>query len=290
MTVWQTTRFQIDLSQPRIMGIVNVTPDSFSDGGDCVDPQQAIAHAESLIQGGAHILDVGGESTRPGAAPVSAADEWSRIGPVLKELLTWRVPISVDTYKPSIMQRALDMGVDIINDVWALRRTDDAGLRADTVVSNHPNCGVCLMHMHREPATMQVTPMEGDVVHQVRDFLHVHAQALLEQGVSRQRVVLDYGIGFGKTVEQNCALLARQNTLLALGFPLLAGWSRKSTLGAITGHDNAKDRLAASLAAALMAVERGARVLRVHDVLATADALKVWQAVAGVKVDSSTIN
>jgi dihydropteroate synthase len=287
MTVWQTARFHIDLAQPRIMGIVNVTPDSFSDGGDLANAGMAIAHAESLINAGAHILDVGGESTRPGATPVSEADEWARIEPVLKAAVSWQVPISVDTYKPSIMQGALDMGVDIINDVWALRRVNDKGLSAETVVAAHPSCGVCLMHMHLEPTTMQIAPMVGDVVPQVRDFLKTRAESLQQLGVSPNRVVLDYGIGFGKTVEQNCALLDRQHELLALGFPLLAGWSRKSTLGKITGYDNAKDRVAASVAAALMAVERGARIVRVHDVQATADALKVWQAVVSPKLSQS---
>jgi dihydropteroate synthase len=287
MTVWQTARFHIDLAQPRIMGIVNVTPDSFSDGGDLANAGMAIAHAESLINAGAHILDVGGESTRPGATPVSEADEWARIEPVLKAAVSWQVPISVDTYKPSIMQGALDMGVDIINDVWALRRVNDKGLSAETVVAAHPSCGVCLMHMHLEPTTMQIAPMVGDVVPQVRDFLKTRAESLQQRGVSPNRVVLDYGIGFGKTVEQNCALLDRQHELLALGFPLLAGWSRKSTLGKITGYDNAKDRVAASVAAALMAVERGARIVRVHDVQATADALKVWQAVVSPKLSQS---
>ena len=278
-TVWQTTRFDIDLAQPRIMGIVNVTPDSFSDGGDLAHAPQAIAHAESLLKAGADILDVGGESTRPGAVPVSAVVEWARIEPVINAALNWQVPISVDTYKPEIMQRALDLGVDIVNDVWALRRHDAMGLSAEDVVAAHPGCGVCLMHMHLEPSTMQAAPMTGDAVVQVRDFLKSRVDVLLERGVSSQRLVLDYGIGFGKTVEQNCDLLARQKELLALGLPLLAGWSRKSTLGKITGHDTPKDRVSASLAAALMAVERGARVVRVHDVQATADALKVWQAV-----------
>ncbi len=277
--VWQTTRFGIDLAQPRIMGIVNVTPDSFSDGGDLAHAPQAIAHAEALLKAGAHILDVGGESTRPGAVPISAAVEWTRIKPVINAALSWQVPISVDTYKPEIMQRALDLGVDIVNDVWALRRHDAMGLSAEDVVVAHPSCGVCLMHMHLEPSTMQVAPMTGDAVTQVRDFLKSRVDVLLGRGVSTQRLVLDYGIGFGKTVEQNCDLLARQQVLLSLGLPLLAGWSRKSTLGKITGHDTPKDRVSASLAAALMAVERGARVVRVHDVLATADALKVWQAV-----------
>lgn len=277
--VWQTSRFRIDLSQPRIMGIVNVTPDSFSDGGECANAQQAIAHAEALLAMGADILDVGGESTRPGAAPVSAAEEWARIQPIIQAAVGWQVPISVDTYKPEIMQQALDMGVDIVNDVWALRKTNAQGLHAENVVAAHPSCGVCLMHMHLEPSTMQIAPMQGDAVVQVHDFLKSRAASLLNKGVSPERVVLDYGIGFGKTVEQNCALLLKQEVLLGLGFPLLAGWSRKSTLGKITGHDQPKDRVAASVAAALMAVERGARIVRVHDVQATADALKVWRAV-----------
>lgn len=277
--MWQTSRFCVDLATPQVMGIVNVTPDSFSDGGDSASARQAIAHAEHLIQEGAHILDIGGESTRPGAQPVSAELEWARIGPVIQAAIDWQVPISVDTYKPEIMQQALDLGVDIVNDVWALRRQDPDGLCAESVVANHPNCGVCLMHMHLDPTTMQVSPMRGDVVEQVRDFLDARAQALRSRGVNAQRIVLDYGIGFGKTVSQNCALLAHQHDMLQLGYPLLAGWSRKSTLGKIVGLDNPKDRLAASVAAALMAVERGARVLRVHDVKATVDALKVWQAV-----------
>jgi dihydropteroate synthase len=184
------------------------------------------------------------------------------------------VPVSVDTYKPELMQAVLDAGADIVNDIWALRRGD-----ALRVVAAHPRCGVCLMHMHRDPQTMQVAPMEGDVLPDVVDFLRARAEALTALGVARERIVLDPGIGFGKTVAQNLSLLTRQAELLPLGFALLAGWSRKSTLGAVTGRELPADRVAASVAAAVLAVERGARVVRVHDVRETVDALKVWQAI-----------
>lgn len=275
---WQTTRFRIDLSRPRVMGIVNVTPDSFSDGGTHADASAALRHAEALLREGADLLDIGGESTRPGAPPVLLADELARVLPVVREAVRLGVPISIDTYKPEVMAACLDLGADIVNDVWALRRTGDDGRSAEAVVAAHPDCGVCLMHMHRQPQDMQVRPMAGDAVPQVRDFLAGRAAALQAQGVARDRIVLDYGIGFGKTVDQNLDLLARQRELLALGYPLLAGWSRKSTLGRITGQDVAAERVAASVAAALMAVERGARIVRVHDVAPTVQALKVWMA------------
>lgn len=271
--IWQTSRFDIDLTQPRVMGIVNVTPDSFSDGGQHAGTPAALRHCEQLLRDGAHVLDIGGESTRPGSPAVPLAEELARVLPVIREARRLAVPISVDTYKPEVMLAALDAGADIVNDIWALRRGD-----ARQVVSGHPRCGVCLMHMHRDPQTMQVAPMEGDVLPGVGAFLREHAQALLAAGVARERIVLDPGIGFGKTVAQNLSLLSRQAELLGLGFPLLAGWSRKSTLGAVTGHQEPADRVAASVAAALLAVERGARVVRVHDVRETVDALKVWQA------------
>jgi dihydropteroate synthase len=276
---WQTTRFAIDLSQPRVMGIVNVTPDSFSDGGQHAQTTAALRHAEVLLRQGADLLDIGGESTRPGAEPVPLAVERERILPVLREVLRWGVPISVDTYKPEIMAECLALGVDIVNDVWALRQRSGE-LSAEAVVAQHPSCGVVLMHMHREPQDMQLAPMVGDAVPQVRDFLAARAQALRQRGVAAARIVLDYGIGFGKTVEQNLDLLAQQHVLLALGYPLLAGWSRKSTLGRLTGVDQPADRLGASVAAALLAVQRGARIVRVHDVAATVQALKVWQALS----------
>lgn len=277
---WQTSRFRIDLSRPQVMGIVNVTPDSFSDGGRHIDPRAALRRCEQLVGEGADILDIGGESTRPGAAPVSPAEELARIEPVIRGALTLGVPVSVDTFKPEVMQRVLDWGVDIINDVRALQEAGSA-----LVVARHGSCGVCLMHMHRDPQSMQLAPMEGDAVPVVRAFLAQAAARLQVLGVDHARIVLDPGIGFGKTVAQNCALLARQRALADLGFPLLVGWSRKSTLGAITAVDGVATppaaRLLPSVAAALLAVERGAAVVRVHDVRETVQALRVWQACSG---------
>ena len=270
--IWHTTRFAIDLLRPRIMGIVNATPDSFSDGGHYSTVSQALRHCEQLVRDGADILDIGGESTRPGSPPVSLAEELARVLPVVREVVRLGVPVSVDTCKPEVMQQVLDLGIDIINDVWALRRTGAA-----QVVAGHSACGICLMHMHRDPQTMQSAPMEGDAVPQVLSFLKRSALDLQALGVDRQRIVLDYGIGFGKTVEQNFALLARQDELLVLGYPLLAGWSRKSSLGAVTGLD-VDQRLLPSVAAALLAFERGAHVVRVHDVRETVQALAVWTA------------
>ncbi len=269
---WQTTRFQIDLAQPRIMGIVNLTPDSFSDGGQALAPADALRRCESLLRDGAHILDLGAESTRPGAAALPLDDELARLLPVLKAAVTLGVPISVDTYKPAVMQAALDLGADIVNDIWALRQPG-----AEAVVAGHPACGVCLMHMHREPQTMQAEPMAGDVVPQVLAFLTRRVQALQLRGVARERITVDPGIGFGKTVAQNFHLLAQQQALLATGCAVLAGWSRKSSLGAVTGLDVA-ERLLPSVVAAVLAVERGARIVRVHDVRETALALQVLQA------------
>lgn len=276
--VWRTRRFALDLARPRVMGIVNVTPDSFSDGGAHADAASALRHAEALLKEGADILDIGGESTRPGAPPVPLEEELARVAPVVREAVRWGVPISIDTYKPEVMAECLALGADIVNDVWALRRTGADGRSAEDVVAQDPACGVVLMHMHRQPQDMQVQPMQGDAVPQVREFLAARAQALLARGVARERIVLDYGIGFGKTVEQNLDLLARQRELLALGWPLLAGWSRKSTLGRITGVEVAAERLGASVAAAMLAVQRGARIVRVHDVGATVQALQVWMA------------
>ncbi|TSE21599.1 Dihydropteroate synthase [Tepidimonas alkaliphilus] len=260
------------------MGIVNVTPDSFSDGGVHADTASALRHAEALLREGADILDIGGESTRPGAPPVPLEEELARVAPVVREAVRWGVPISIDTSKPEVMAECLALGADIVNDVWALRRTGADGRSAEDVVAQDPACGVVLMHMHRQPQDMQVQPMQGDAVPQVREFLAARAQALLARGVAAERIVLDYGIGFGKTVEQNLDLLARQRELLALGWPLLAGWSRKSTLGRLTGVAVAAERLGASVAAAMLAVQRGARIVRVHDVAATVQALQVWMA------------
>ena len=273
--LWKTTRYQVDLSQPQVMGIVNVTPDSFSDGGRLADDTAALRHCEQLLKDGAHLLDIGGESTRPGSPAVSLDEELARVLPVVREAVKLGVPISVDTYKPEVMAAALDLGVDIVNDIWALRR---AG--ALDVVRYHPACGVCLMHMHGDPQTMQVAPMEGDAVPQVLLFLEQSAQSLQAQGVHKSRIVLDPGIGFGKTVAQNFALLARQAELLVAGFPLLIGWSRKSSIGKALQADAPEppppgERLVGSVAAALMAAERGASILRVHDVRETVQALQV---------------
>jgi len=288
---WQTTRFQIDLRAPKVMGIVNVTPDSFSDGGHHDSTAAALRHCELLMRDGVDILDIGGESTRPGAAPLGLQDELGRVVPLVREAVKLGVPVSVDTYKPQVMQAVLDLGADIINDVWALRWRDAQGLAdATRVVAAHPSCGVCLMHMHLEPQTMQVQPMQGDVVPQVLLFLEQSAQTLCGLGVEKTRILLDPGIGFGKTVAQNFALLARQSELLAAGFPLLAGWSRKSSLAGMTalaeqGDKLApQDRLAPSLAAALCAVQQGASVIRVHDVKETVQVLKVLAAIRSAQI------
>ena len=283
MNAWQTTRFLIDLTRPRVMGVVNVTPDSFSEGGFYIDTQAAIAHCEQLVRDGADLLDIGGESSRPGAAPVQADDEWQRVRPVLAAALTLGVAVSVDTCRPEVMQQALDQGVDVINDIRAL-----AAPQALDVVARHPACGVCLMHMRGEPATMQHETRYTDVVAEVAAFLVSRVETVAAAGVARQRIVVDPGIGFGKSVAHNFALLRQQRSLLAAGAPVLVGWSRKSSLGVVTGRA-VGERLAASVAAAVMAVERGASIVRVHDVAATVDALKVWSAAAGT-MPSATLN
>ena len=270
--IWQTSRFSIDLERPKVMGIVNVTPDSFSDGGHHASTIAALRHCEQLLKDGADILDIGGESTRPGSPAVPLDEELARVVPLVREAVALGVPISVDTYKPAVMRAVLDLGADIVNDIWALRQPG-----ALAVVAAHPQCGVCLMHMHRDPQTMQAAPMAGDVVSQVLSFLELQAHNLQAQGAKKDQILLDPGIGFGKTVEQNFALLARQDVLLGAGYPLLAGWSRKSSLGAVTGLD-VDQRMVPSVAAAVLAVDRGASVVRVHDVRETVAALAVWSA------------
>lgn len=288
--IWQTSRFQIDLTKPRVMGIVNATPDSFSDGGQYFgatkDLSAIYARCDQLIEEGAEILDIGGESTRPGALPLPLEDELARVLPVVRHAVQLGIPVSVDTYKPQVMQAVLDLGADIINDIWALRQTGLGGAQtALQLVAQHPQCGICLMHMHGEPVSMQLSPMQGDILPQVIDFLAARIERLQALGVDRQRIVLDPGIGFGKTVGQNFELLANQRQLLIAGYPLLAGWSRKSSLAAVCAIPPAAvapldgaARLVPSVTAALLAVERGARVVRVHDVKETVQALKVWQA------------
>lgn len=270
MSIWQTARFEVDLTRPRVMGIVNVTPDSFSDGGRHASEMAAIRYCENLVRDGADILDIGGESTRPGSPAIDVEEELARVLPVVRACVGLGVPISVDTYKPEVMRSVLGLGADIINDVWALRHGD-----AEQVIAAHPAAGVCLMHMHRAPQTMQLAPMQGDVLTPVRDFLQSRSSALKARGIHADRIVWDPGIGFGKTVEQNFSLLARQAELLAGGSRLLVGWSRKSSLGAVTGLE-VTERAVPSAVAAVLAVERGASIVRVHDVRETVAALAVW--------------
>lgn len=280
---WQTARSCIDLSRPRVMGIVNVTPDSFSDGGRYFEPSAAIAHAERLVGEGADMLDIGAESTRPGAQGPDTAEELRRLRPVLRAVLSLGVPVSVDSSDPAVIREALDCGADIVNDVRSLTRPG-----ALEAVAAHPNAGLCLMHLRGEPRTMQaLEPVYADVLAEVRDFLRARLTAALAAGIAATRIVLDPGIGFAKTPAHNLALLRRQRELEVLGRPLLLGWSRKSTLGLLTGRP-AQDRLAASVAAALLAVHQGARVVRVHDVAATVDALKVWNATFGPDGEEKT--
>jgi len=262
----------LDLATPRVMGVVNVTPDSFSDGGRFFDRERALDHARRLRADGADILDIGGESTRPGAAPVTVADELARIVPLVATLAAEGALVSVDTMKPEVMREAAAAGAALVNDVRALQEPGAVAAVAATDV------GVCLMHMQGEPRTMQAAPRYGDVVREVRDFLMARAAACEAAGIARERIAIDPGFGFGKTVAHNLTLLRQLGALAETGYPVLAGLSRKSTLGALTGRD-AQDRLAGSLAAALAAVAHGARIVRVHDVRETVDALKVWQAI-----------
>ena len=282
--VWQTARYRIDLSRPRVMGIVNVTPDSFSDGGRHASAQAAVAHCLRLVAEGADLLDIGGESTRPGAVGPGDEIELARVLPVLREAVALGLPVSVDTSSPRVMAEALALGVDIVNDVRALRRPG-----ALDCLAAHPSAGVCLMHMKGEPDAMQAEAMYADVVTEVGDFLRQRALAVQAAGVGRDRIVIDPGIGFAKTADHNIALLTRQPELAALGWPLLVGWSRKGTVGRITGRP-IEQRLAGSVAAALLAVERGASIVRVHDVAATVDALKVWQAIQAHAMQGRTIS
>jgi dihydropteroate synthase len=262
-------RFELRLERPLVMGVVNVTPDSFSDGGKTLDPQAAISHARRLIDEGVDLLDVGGESTRPGAAPVAEAEELKRILPVLEALRGF--PVSADTRRPKVMQAALGAGASMINDIEALRAPGaiEAVAKGD--------CAVCLVHMQGAPETMQQDPSYGDVVQEVKDFLAGRIAACERAGIARNRIVADPGFGFGKTAEHNLTLLKRLPELAGLGVPILAGWSRKSSLGRITGRDTG-GRLAGSLAAALLALLGGARILRVHDVNETRDAVLVFEA------------
>ena len=274
--IWQAGRFEIGLDKPKIMGIVNLTPDSLSDGGVySQNAQTALAHAEQLLKEGADILDIGGESTRPGADYVSPEEEWVRVAPVLAEVAGWGVPISLDTRRTGIMEKALALGVvDIINDVAAL--TDEGAVE---LLARQADTGICLMHMQGLPKTMQINPKYQDVVGEVTRYLKARSAECTAAGIVPQRIALDPGFGFGKTLQHNIALMRHLPELMAeTGFPLLIGVSRKSMIGELTGETNAAERVHGSVAAALASVARGAQIVRVHDVKATADALKVWDA------------
>ena len=269
-------RFQLALDRPLIMGVVNLTPDSFSGDGLASDTAKAVAHARKQIDAGADLLDIGAESTRPGAIPTSLEEEVGRLLPVLDALADCGVPISVDTYKPEVMRAALAHGTAMINDIFALRRPGALEIVAGS------DCAVCLMHMQGEPLTMQQHPVYDDVVGEVRDFLAERVAAAMAAGIGRERLVLDPGFGFGKTLEHNLALLARLDETSCDGLPILAGMSRKTMLGAITGRP-VNERVSAGIAAHLIAAQQGARILRVHDVAVTRDALCVWQAVEAIR-------
>ena len=274
--IWQAGRFEIGLDKPKIMGIVNLTPDSFSDGGVySQNAQTALAHAERLLKEGADILDIGGESTRPGADYVSPEEEWARVEPVLAEVVGWGVPVSLDTRRMVIMEKALALGVvDIINDVAAL--TDKGAVE---LLARQADTGICLMHMQGLPETMQINPKYQDVVGEVARYLKARSAECIAAGIAPQRIILDPGFGFGKTLQHNIALMRHLPELMAeTGFPLLIGVSRKRMIGELTGETNAAERVHGSVAAALASVARGAQIVRVHDVKATADALKVWDA------------
>lgn len=264
--------FELSLDRPLVMGIVNLTPDSFSGDGLAGDSERAIARAWRQIEAGADLLDLGAESSRPGAVPTSLDDELKRLLPVLDALSACGIPLSVDTYKPDVMRAAISHGASMINDIYALRMPGAIAALAES------DCGVCLMHMQGEPLTMQQSPRYADVIGEVRNFLNERVAAVVDGGIARDRLLLDPGFGFGKTLEHNLQLLRGLAEVEFDAIPLLAGMSRKSMLGAITGR-SVEQRVPASLAAALLAVEAGARVVRVHDVAETRDVLAVWEAV-----------
>ena len=276
--IFHCGKFQLNLNRPHVMGIVNVTPDSFSDGGKFAATNLAVTHALKLVEEGADILDIGGESTRPNATPVSLQEELDRVIPVIEALVAEfkvkqiKIPISIDTYKPQVMQAAIAAGASMVNDVRALQ---EAG--ALEIVANS-NVGVCLMHMQGTPQTMQVNPQYKDVVNEVKAFLQERLQVSVEAGIDASRILLDPGFGFGKTREHNIRLIQNLESLTELGQPLLVGLSRKSVLGQVTGND-VNARLYASIAAAVIAAQKGAKILRVHDVKATVEALKVVTAI-----------
>jgi dihydropteroate synthase len=268
----QCGSYRLSLDRPLIMGVVNVTPDSFSDGGQFPTVEAAVRHARELIEQGADILDIGGESTRPGAQPVPLEEERRRVLPVVEALAHCGRPLSIDTRKPELMREAIAAGVSVVNDIDALESPEALAIVAPSSIA------LCLMHKQGDPRTMQQNPHYADVVREVRDYLEKRVDAALRAGVARERIIVDPGFGFGKTQEHNLALLRHLGALTDLGVPVLAGLSRKAMLGRITGREP-RARVPASVAAALIAAQRGARVLRVHDVTETRDALSVWSAV-----------
>jgi len=275
-TTWRCGRFLFDFTKrqyPIVMGILNATPDSFSDGGKFRTPQDAIAQAERMITNGVDLIDIGGESTRPGAEPVALQEELDRVLPVIEALKNCGVALSIDTYKAETMRQALHTGVDCVNDVWALRQEG-----AVNAVLESNNCGIVLMHMQRDPQTMQFDPEYQDVIADVSLFLKERAQALMTAGIDANRIAIDPGFGFGKSLEHNLNMLKKFAAFSKLGYPVLAGISRKSMLGKLTGKDT-NERVAPSVAAAIMAADRGARIVRVHDVPETIDAFKLWGAI-----------
>jgi len=274
-TTWRCGRFLFDFTKrkrPIVMGILNTTPDSFSDGGKFKTAKDAIAQAELMIANGVDLIDIGGESTRPGAEPVTLQEELDRVLPVIEALKDCGVPLSIDTYKAQTMHQALSAGVDCVNDIWALRQDG-----AVDVVLQSKDCGIVLMHMQCDPLTMQFNPHYQDVISEVMQFLKERAELLKEKGVDANRITIDPGFGFGKSLEHNLNMLAKFGQFSQLGYPVLAGISRKSMLGKLTGKDT-HERLAPSVAAAIMAADRGAKIVRVHDVPETVDALKLWEA------------
>jgi dihydropteroate synthase len=279
---WRCGRFLFDFSKrqrPLVMGIMNVTPDSFSDGGKFRTVGDTITQAELMIDHGVDIIDIGGESTRPGAEPVSLQEELDRVLPVIDALKDCGVALSIDTYKAETMRQALRAGVDCVNDIWALRQKGavEAVLEHDKEASGK-QCGLVLMHMQRDPQTMQFDPEYQDIVAEVIAFLQERAILLEDQGITANRIAIDPGFGFGKSLEHNLKMLAHFDQFSHLGYPVLAGISRKSMLGKLTGRDT-HERVAPSIAAAIMAADRGARIIRVHDVQETVDSLKLWEAI-----------
>jgi len=269
---WKCGSYSLSLDRPLVMGIVNVTPDSFSDGGKWINRDKAIEHALALKAQGADILDIGGESTRPGSLGVPLEEELDRVIPVIQALKNEGIPLSVDTNKPKVMHEALLAGASIINDVWALRQEG-----AESVVAES-DCGVCLMHMQKDPKTMQLSPSYEDFLKEVKDFLKDRAECLETLGIAKDRICIDPGFGFGKTVSQNFELLHSAAEFVDMEYPVLYGVSRKSSLGAVTGIDKAEERLIPSVVAAVLAAEKGVQILRVHDVKETVNALQVLQA------------